>query len=101
VIEMPSRARTLARSLRSGALLTAAWVIATPAARACQACFGAEDSPIIDGAKAGAWMLIGLTVCMEAAFVGFFIYLRRRAKRAVSHELDSEWRELQRNTRWS
>lgn len=96
-----SGARTLARALRTGALLTAAWVIATPAARACQACFGAEDSPIIDGAKAGAWMLIGLTFCMEAAFVGFFIYLRRRAKRSSSIELDSEWRELQRNTRWS
>jgi hypothetical protein len=93
--------RRIVRSLRAGALLAAAWVIAAPAARACQACFGAEDSPIIDGAKAGAWMLIGLTFCMEAAFVGFFIYLRRRAKRASSIELDSEWRELQRNTRWS
>lgn len=97
----PSGARTLARTLRAGALLAAVWVAATPAARACQACFGAEDSPIIDGAKAGAWMLIGLTFCMEAAFVGFFIYLRRRAKRSSSIELDSEWRELQRNTRWS
>jgi len=97
----PSGARSLARAVRAGALLTAAWVVATPAARACQACFGAEDSPIIDGARAGAWMLIGLTFCMEAAFVGFFIYLRRRAKRSSSIELDSEWRELQRNTRWS
>jgi hypothetical protein len=101
VIGAPSGACALARALRAGALLAAAWVIATPAARACQACFGAEDSPIIDGAKAGAWMLIGLTFCMEAAFVGFFIYLRRRAKRSSSIELDSEWRELQRNTRWS
>jgi hypothetical protein len=101
VIGAPARARALARTLRGAALLAAAWVVATPAARACQACFGAEDSPIIDGAKAGAWMLIGLTFCMEAAFVGFFIYLRRRAKRASSIELDSEWRELQRNTRWS
>ena len=91
----------LVRLLCTGALVSAAWVVATPAARACQACFGAEDSPIIDGARVGAWMLIGLTVCMEAAFVGFFIYLRRRAKRASSIELDSEWRELQRNTRWS
>lgn len=101
MIGTPSRARTPVRVLRAGALLAAAWVVAAPAARACQACFGAEDSPIIDGAKAGAWMLIGLTFCIEAAFVGFFIYLRRRARRAVSIELDSEWRELQRNTRWS
>jgi len=101
VIEGRPGARGGGRVLRAGLLLAAVWVLSAPAARACQACFGAEDSPIIDGAKAGAWMLIGLTFCMEAAFVGFFIYLRRRAKRASSIELDSEWRELQRNTRWS
>ena len=90
-----------ARRLRTTAVAVAAWLLAAPAARACQACFGAEDSPIVDGARAGAWILIGLTLCMEAAFVAFFIYLRRRARRASGIELDSEWRELQRNTRWS
>src|SRR5204862_627107 len=78
-----SGTRALARALRAGALLTAAWVVATPAAHACQACFGAEDSPIIDGARAGARMLLGLTFCLEAALVGFFIYLtgpRHRAR---------------------
>jgi hypothetical protein len=87
--------------LRAAVLGGAVWVLASPAATACQACFGAEDAPIIDGAKAGAWILIGLTLAMEAAFVGFFLYLRRRARKAASNAPEPGWRPLQRNTRWS
>jgi hypothetical protein len=31
--------------------------------------------------------------------VGFFLYLRKRAKRMADVELDSEWSELQRASR--
>jgi hypothetical protein len=33
--------------------------------------------------------------------VGFFIYLRKRAKRIADVELDAEWSELQRSPRTS
>ncbi|HUD72501.1 MAG TPA: hypothetical protein VMQ62_11130 [Dongiaceae bacterium] len=79
-----SGARTLARALRTGALVTAAWVVATPVARACQACFGAEDGPMIEGARAGGWALIGLAAVMQGAFATFFLILRRRLKQAAA-----------------
>jgi len=32
---------------------------------------------------------------IQAAFVAFFIYLRKRAKHIADIELDAEWAELQ------
>jgi hypothetical protein len=69
---------------RAGRIVPAAaalWALAPGAAHACQACFGAKDTPMIDGARAGAWALIVLTLTVEGGFVGFFIYLRRRFKK--------------------
>ena len=96
-----SRVAAAARVARAAALALTALLCAPSPARACAACFGAEDSPMIDGARVGAWVLIGVTVAMQAAFVFFFLYLRRRARRARSLELDGEWAELQRKTRYS
>lgn len=62
---------------------------------ACASCFGAADSPLIDGARAGAFFLIGVVVVMQGSFAGFFIYLSRRARRARSRALDQEWSALQ------
>ena len=66
-----------------------------PAVLACASCFGAADSPLIDGARAGAFFLIGVVVAMQGSFAGFFLYLRRRARRAQSQALDREWSALQ------
>ena len=63
---------------------------------ACAACFGATESPLIDGARAGAFMLIGVTVLMQGALAGFFFYLMRRSRRTRSQALDREWAALQR-----
>lgn len=76
-------------------LVAAMWLLANDGARACQACFGAEDSPLLDGARLGVWLLGGLTLCVQAAFVAFFLYLRRRSKIAASLELEREWCSLQ------
>jgi hypothetical protein len=62
---------------------------------ACAACFGAKDSPLIDGAQAGAYILIGVTVLMQGSLAGFFFYLMRRARRTKSRALDREWSALQ------
>ena len=64
---------------------------------ACPVCFGAEESHLIDGTRAGILVLLGITLVVQGAFVGFFIYLRNRAKQVADIELDSEWLELQRS----
>jgi hypothetical protein len=46
-------------------------------------------------------VLLGITLVMQGAFVGFFLYLRRRAKRIADIELDTEWSELQKSPRTS
>ncbi len=72
---------------------------AASAAQACPVCFGAEDSILVDGTKAGVWAMLAFTVAIQAAFVGFFVYLRKRAKLIAKLEIDDEWSELQRATR--
>jgi hypothetical protein len=62
---------------------------------ACPLCFGAAETPMIDGAKLGVLVLLGVTLAVQGAFVGFFVYLRNRAKRIADIELDAEWSELQ------
>jgi len=62
---------------------------------ACPMCFGAEESSLIDGAKLGILVLLGITFTVQGAFLGFFLYLRKRAKRIADADLDTEWSELQ------
>jgi heme/copper-type cytochrome/quinol oxidase subunit 2 len=64
---------------------------------ACPVCFGAEESHMIDATKLGIFVLLGITLVVQGAFVGFFVYLRNRAKRIADIELDTEWSELQRS----
>jgi hypothetical protein len=45
--------------------------------------------------------MLALTFAVQGGFVGFFLYLRRRAKRNADVELDLEWLELQRGSRTS
>jgi heme/copper-type cytochrome/quinol oxidase subunit 2 len=65
---------------------------------ACPVCFGlldAEDSSMIDGTRLGIMVLLAITLAVQGAFAGFFLYLRRRAKRIADIDLDLEWSELQ------
>jgi hypothetical protein len=64
-------------------------------ALACPVCFGALETPMIDGAKLGILALLAVTLAVQGAFVGFFLYLRKRAKRIADIDLDIEWSELQ------
>ena len=63
---------------------------------ACPMCFGAEETALIDGTKLGIIAMLGITLAVQGGFVGFFLYLRKCAKRAAEIELDTEWSELQR-----
>ena len=68
---------------------------------ACTVCFEAEETSMIDGTKLGIAVLLAITVAVQGAFVGFFLYLRKRAKRIAEMDLDSEWSKLQGASRTS
>ena len=68
---------------------------------ACPVCFGAEETGMIDGAKLGVLVMLGILFAVQGGFVGFFFYLREHAKRVADMELDTEWSELQRSPRTS
>ena len=64
---------------------------------ACTMCFAAEETSMVDGTKLGILVMLGILLAVQGAFVAFFLYLRRHAKRAAEIELDAEWSELQRS----
>jgi len=68
---------------------------------ACPLCFGAEETPLIDGAKLGVLVMLGVLFAVQGAFVAFFLYLRKHARENADVELDMEWAELQRGSRTS
>ena len=80
-------------------LMTAAIVLGgSSSVLACPVCFGlldAENTSMIDGTKLGILVLLGITLAVQGAFMAFFLYLRRRAKRIAEIDLDIEWSELQ------
>jgi maltodextrin utilization protein YvdJ len=64
---------------------------------ACAMCFGAQETSMIDGAKLGVLVMLAVLFAVQAGFVAFFLYLRKRAKLNAEVELDAEWSELQRS----
>jgi hypothetical protein len=99
------RLRSFAASARQArlCLTTAVFVAIAGSTRllACPVCFGAEETSMIDGAKLGVLVMLGITLAVQGGFLGFFLYLRQRAKRNADVELDTEWSELQRGSRIS
>ena len=68
---------------------------------ACPVCFGAEETSMVQGTRLGVLVMLGITLAVQGGFVGFFLYLRKRAKRIADDELDTEWSELQTSPRSS
>jgi hypothetical protein len=65
---------------------------------ACPVCFGlldAQDSSMVDGTRLGILVLLAITLAVQGAFVGFFLYLRKRARHIADVDLDTEWSKLQ------
>jgi hypothetical protein len=50
---------------------------------------------MVDGTKLGILALLAITLLVQGAFAGFFLYLRQRAKRIADLDLDIEWSKLQ------
>ena len=88
--------------IRQACTTTAAVIIGgCSSVLACPMCFGAEETSMVDGTKLGVLVLLAITLAVQGGFVGFFLYLRKRAKRMADVELDTEWSELQRSPRTS
>jgi hypothetical protein len=93
------RLRSSSFALR--AVTTAAAVVIGGSASllACPVCFGAQETSIVEGTRLGVLVLLAITLVVQGGFVGFFLYLRKRAKRIADIELDTEWSKLQRSPR--
>ena len=65
---------------------------------ACTMCFGADETSMIDGAKLGVLVMLGILFAVQGGFVAFFLYLRKRAKRIADVDLEIEWSKLQSGT---
>lgn len=62
---------------------------------ACPVCFGAAETSMIDGARLGVLVMLAVLFAVQGGFVGFFLYLRKRAKRQADIDLATEWSKLQ------
>jgi predicted transporter len=67
----------------------------------CPQCFGAVETSLVDGTKLGVLVMVAVTLVVQGAFVAFFLYLRKRAKRLAESDIEHEWSELQRSSRTS
>ena len=79
--------------------LAAVFIVGGTRLFACPMCFGAQESSLIDGAKLGVLVMLGVLLVVQGAFAYFFFYLRKRARENADIELDLEWSELQRGSR--
>jgi heme/copper-type cytochrome/quinol oxidase subunit 2 len=86
-------------AIRRFVATVAAMLIGSASLLACPQCFGAEETTMIDGTRLGVMVMLGVTMAVQGGFVGFFFYLRKRAKRLADADLDTEWSELQRGSR--
>ena len=87
------------KALRVATAFPAFVILGSTELLACPVCFGAEETTMVAGTRLGILVLLAITVAVQAAFAGFFLYLRKRAKQIAEIELDSEWSELQRSSR--
>jgi hypothetical protein len=98
MIRLRSHAATARQALTTAAIVM---IGGGSSVLACPVCFGAEESSMVDGTKLGVLVLLAVTFVVQGGFVGFFLYLRKRAKRIADVELDTEWSELQGASRTS
>ena len=91
-----TRLRSFAATARQACATGAAVMIfGSATVLACPVCFGAEETSMVDGARLGVLVMLAVLFAVQGGFVGFFFYLRNRAKRIADIELDTEWSELQ------
>jgi hypothetical protein len=77
--EEQRRRRNLIRPL---GVCLATLALSTRLAGACSVCYGEAAGPMIDAARLGVYLLFGLVLSIQLAFVAFFLVLRKRAREA-------------------
>jgi hypothetical protein len=92
MIRLRGFAASARRAIATG---VAAAIVGGSSAFACPVCFGAAETPMIEASQLGVLVLLAITLAVQGGFVGFFIFLRRRAKRIAEIDLDTEWSRLQ------
>ena len=70
-----SRLSRIAARLAATVLVLA--VLAGPTAFACAVCFGAADSSLLNAARAGVLVMVGITLLVLGGFARWFLMLRR------------------------
>ena len=79
-------------TVRAVALLATAAFLSSPGpALACSSCFGEAEGPMIDAARLGTFLMLGVVFCLQIAFGAFFLYLRRRAARLSGNARGLQW----------
>jgi hypothetical protein len=73
----------------AGALVAFSWVMLAQPVLACPVCFGASDTPAVQGAKMAIIALLGVTGSVLGAFGAFFVYLMRRARMIAGAPADA------------
>jgi hypothetical protein len=92
---VPEEDEDAAMIQRAFTMAAAMVILGSSSAFACPVCFGAEETSMIDASRLGILALLLVTFAVQGAFVGFFLYLRKRAKLIADIDLDNEWSELQ------
>jgi hypothetical protein len=100
-VDTPISSGRLASALRLIVTTVAVLIVGSSRVLACPQCFGAQETSLVDGAKLGVLVMVGVTLTVQGAFVAFFLYLRKRAKRMADSDLEAEWLSLQRGSRTS
>ena len=70
---------------------TVVWLGNPDPTLACSTCFGQADGPLIDAARMGTWLLLGVVLCVQVSFAAFFLYLRRQAARVGRSAHEGRW----------
>lgn len=81
------------KRLRPLPVAAAAWLLANQQILACPVCYGDAVGPMIDGARAGVWLLGGLVLSVQLVFAFFFFQLWRRARKQQKRRPRHVWAE--------
>lgn len=79
----------------TSAILGAALIVLLldSAAMACSVCMGDPSSPMGQGLNSAIWALLAVTGSVLSTFVGFFLFLWRRARASKRTQIDTAWLE--------
>lgn len=72
--------------------IVAASILLSPdSASACSVCAGDPASPMTAGMNSAIWALLAITGTVLSTFVGFFLFLWRRARSSKRTQIDTAW----------